>query len=136
MGISKPDPKIVLVVQEDGLVIKLKFTAITFETIFVLSNIGLVVVVMDDWRNQIIRAVKNQEKSTWLFRLDFRIFEECFQLLLQHFRHKPGYFRATLVLNIGVFWKNCADCKQPVCHLSDKDIYNLVFADVTFSRDV
>lgn len=136
MGISKTDPKIVLVVQEDGFVIKLEFATITFETIFVLSDIGLVVVVVDDWRNQIVRAVQHQQKSTGLFRLDFRIFEKCFQLLLQHFRHKPGYFRTPLVLNIGIFREDCANCKQPVRHLRYKDIYNLVFAYVPFSRNV
>ena len=92
MSISETDPKIVLVVQEDGLVIKLEFTTITFETIFVLSYISLVVVIVYNWRNQIVRAVKHKEKSTWLFRLDFRIFEKCFQLFLQHFCYKPGYF--------------------------------------------
>jgi len=71
MGISKTDPKIVLVVQEDSLVVQLEFTAITLETIFVLGYICLIIVVMDDWRNQIVRTVKYKQKSTWLFRLDF-----------------------------------------------------------------
>ena len=71
VGISKTDPKIVLFVKENGLIVKFKFSAITLKAVLVLGYICLIVVVMNNWRYQIVRAVKHKQKSTWFFMLDF-----------------------------------------------------------------
>jgi hypothetical protein len=47
--VTEADPQLILIVQVDGFVLELELSVISFETVFELTDIGLVKVVVDYW---------------------------------------------------------------------------------------